>query len=102
MLEIGNGGMTPTEYRTHMSLWWMLAAPLIAGNDLRNMTPEISDILTNKEIIAIDQDSSARQGTARQTTANSKSGRSLSPAARTPSPCSIAGPMLRFPFIGRI
>ena len=41
MLEVGNGGMTETEYRSHFSLWAMLAAPLIAGNDLRNMTPEI-------------------------------------------------------------
>ena len=41
MLEIGNGGMTETEYRTHMSLWSMLAAPLIAGNDLRDMTAPI-------------------------------------------------------------
>ena len=40
MLEIGNGGMTDTEYRTHMSLWAMLAAPLLAGNDLRNMSPD--------------------------------------------------------------
>ena len=61
MLEIGNGGMTDTEYRTHMSLWSMLAAPLIAGNDLRSMTPSIHDILTNKEVIAIDQDSEGKQ-----------------------------------------
>jgi len=61
MLEIGNGGMTDTEYRTHMSLWSMLAAPLIAGNDLRSMTPAIHDILTNKEVIAIDQDSEGKQ-----------------------------------------
>ena len=40
MLEIGNGGMTADEYRTHMSLWSLLAAPLIAGNDLRTMTDE--------------------------------------------------------------
>jgi alpha-galactosidase len=57
MLEIGNGGMTDTEYRTHMSLWSMLASPLLAGNDLRTMTPAIHDILTNREVIAIDQDS---------------------------------------------
>ena len=38
MLEVGNGGMTDTEYRSHFSLWAILAAPLIAGNDLRNMT----------------------------------------------------------------
>jgi alpha-galactosidase len=56
MLEVGNGGMTATEYRTHMSLWAMAGAPLIAGNDLRNMAPEIRDILTNREVIAIDQD----------------------------------------------
>src|SRR6202790_3023023 len=44
MLEIGNGGMTNTEYRTHMSLWSVLASPLIAGNDLRSMTSEIKEI----------------------------------------------------------
>src|SRR6266404_3596477 len=55
MLEVGNGGMTPTEYRSHFSLWAILAAPLVAGHDLRDMTPEIHDILTNKEVIAIDQ-----------------------------------------------
>lgn len=62
MLEIGNGGMTDDEYRTHMSLWSMLAAPLLAGNDLRTMTPAIRDILTNREVIAIDQDPAGRQG----------------------------------------
>jgi alpha-galactosidase len=62
MLEVGNGGMTTTEYRSHFSLWALLAAPLISGNDLRNMTPEIHDILTNKEVIAIDQDPLGRQG----------------------------------------
>src|ERR1700687_4194216 len=62
MLEVGNGGMTTTEYRSHFSLWALLAAPLISGNDLRNMTPEIHDILTNKEVIAIDQDPLGREG----------------------------------------
>ena len=62
MLEIGNGGMTTTEYRSHFSLWALLAAPLIAGNDLRDMTPEIRDILTNKEVIAVNQDPLGRQG----------------------------------------
>jgi len=62
MLEVGNGGMSTTEYRSHFSLWAMLAAPLIAGNDLRNMTPEIRDILTNKEVIAVDQDPLGREG----------------------------------------
>jgi len=62
MLEVGNGGMTDTEYRSHFSLWSILAAPLIAGNDLRNMRPEIQNILTNKEVIAVDQDSLGREG----------------------------------------
>jgi alpha-galactosidase len=56
MLEIGNGGMTADEYRTHMSLWSMLAAPLLAGNDLRTMSDETKSILMNREVIAIDQD----------------------------------------------
>jgi len=62
MLEVGNGGMTDIEYRSHFSLWAILAAPLIAGNDLHDMRPEIHDILTNKEVIAVDQDPLGRQG----------------------------------------
>jgi alpha-galactosidase len=62
MLEIGNGGMTETEYKTHMTLWAMLAAPLLAGNDLRSMSPEILAILTNEEVIAVDQDKDGKQG----------------------------------------
>ncbi|MGA2329777.1 MAG: alpha-galactosidase [Bryobacteraceae bacterium] len=62
MLEVGNGGMTATEYRSHFSLWAILAAPLMAGNDLRTMPPEIHDILTNKEVIAVDQDPLGIQG----------------------------------------
>ena len=62
MLEVGNGGMSNIEYRSHFSLWAILAAPLIAGNDLRNMSPEIHDILTNKEVIAVDQDELGREG----------------------------------------
>ncbi len=62
MLEVGNGGMTTEEYRAHFSLWCILAAPLMAGNDLRNMTPEIRDILINKEVIAVDQDPLGKQG----------------------------------------
>jgi alpha-galactosidase len=54
--------MTETEYRSHFSLWAMLAAPLIAGNDLRSMTPAIHDILTNREVIAVDQDALGREG----------------------------------------
>ena len=63
MLEIGNGGMTATEYRTHMSLWSLLSSPLLAGNDLRGEKPEILAILTNPEVIAIDQDKAGKQGT---------------------------------------
>jgi alpha-galactosidase len=62
MLEIGNGGMSDTEYKTHLSLWAMLAAPLLAGNDLRQMTPETLAILTNREVIAVDQDRLGKQG----------------------------------------
>jgi alpha-galactosidase len=60
MLEIGNGGMTEDEYRTHMSLWALLAAPLLAGNDLRSMSEETKSVLTNGEVIAIDQDPDGR------------------------------------------
>ena len=62
MLEVGNGGMSADEYRTHMSLWAILAAPLIAGNDLTKMTPEAESILMNKEVIAVDQDRLGKQG----------------------------------------
>lgn len=63
MLEVGNGGMTDTEYRSHFSLWAILAAPLIAGNDLRSMRPATHNILTNKEVIAVNQDPLGREGT---------------------------------------
>lgn len=62
MLEVGNPGLTIAESRAHFSLWCILAAPLMAGNDVRNMRPEIRDILTNKEVIAIDQDPLGKQG----------------------------------------
>ena len=61
MLEIGNGHMTDEEYRTHMSLWALVAAPLLAGNDVRNMTAATREILLNKEVIAIDQDPLGKQ-----------------------------------------
>jgi len=61
MLEVGNG-MTIAEDRAHFSLWCIQAAPLIAGNDLRDMSSEVIDILTNKELIAIDQDPLGIQG----------------------------------------
>ena len=63
MLEVGNGKLTPAENRTHFSWWAMLAAPLLAGNDLPNMKPEVKAILTNKDVIAIDQDPLGKQGT---------------------------------------
>ena len=62
MLEVGNGGMTTTEYRAHFSLWCLLSAPLMAGNDLRTMSGEIKEILTNREVIAVDQDPLGLQG----------------------------------------
>jgi alpha-galactosidase len=62
MLEVGNGGMTGTEYQAHFSLWAELAAPLLSGTDLRNPSPQTLAILGNREVIAVDQDPLARQG----------------------------------------
>jgi alpha-galactosidase len=62
MLEVGNKGLSLAESRAHFSLWCVLAAPLMAGNDVRNMSDDIRDILTNKEVIAIDQDPLGKQG----------------------------------------
>ncbi len=62
MLEVGNGVLTVAEERAHFSLWCMLAAPLIAGNDLSTISKETLGILTNKEVIAIDQDKLGKQG----------------------------------------
>ena len=62
MLEVGNGGMTKDEYITHFSMWCMLAAPLMAGNDLTKMDKDTHEILTNKEVIAVDQDPMGEQG----------------------------------------
>ena len=61
MLEVGNG-LTLGEDRAHFSMWCMLAAPLIAGNDIRNMSEEIESVLTNRDVIAVDQDSLGVQG----------------------------------------
>jgi alpha-galactosidase len=75
MLEVGNGVnvgsgdrvtrrlLSPAENRSHFSMWAMLAAPLLAGNDLPNMPPEVRAILTNKDVVAIDQDKLGREGT---------------------------------------
>jgi alpha-galactosidase len=62
MLEVGNGGMTDSEYRAHFSLWALLAAPLMAGNDIAKMSDATKEILLNKEVIAIDQDSAGIEG----------------------------------------
>jgi alpha-galactosidase len=63
MMEVGNGGMTSDEYKTHFSLWAILAAPLIAGNDVRNLSDDTKAILLNKDVIAIDQDPLGAEGT---------------------------------------
>jgi alpha-galactosidase len=61
MMEVGRGGMTDTEMRSHFALWAIMASPLIAGNDLRNMNAATSTILKNANLIAINQDSLAQQ-----------------------------------------
>jgi alpha-galactosidase len=63
MLEVGNGGMSTTEDQTHFSLWAIAAAPLIAGNDLAHMSSTTQSILTNTDVIAVDQDAAGIQGT---------------------------------------
>ena len=62
MLEVGNGGMNLEEYKTHFGLWAISKAPLIIGCDVTNMTKEIKNILMNREVIAINQDSLGEQG----------------------------------------
>lgn len=62
MLQVGNEKLTYEENKAHFSLWCILAAPLMSGNDLRDMSPEITAILTNKEVIAINQDPLGKQG----------------------------------------
>ena len=61
MLEVGNGKLSQDENRAHFSMWAMLASPLLAGNDLPNMKPEVKAILTNRDVIALDQDQLGRQ-----------------------------------------
>lgn len=64
MLEVGNGGMSADEYRTHMTLWAMSAAPLMMGHDLRETSAETLAMLTNRRVIAVDQDPRGIQGKA--------------------------------------
>jgi alpha-galactosidase len=63
MLEVGNGGMTLNEYRSHMSLWSIAKSPLLIGCDVRTISQESLELLTNSEVIAINQDSLGKQGT---------------------------------------
>ncbi|MER5772423.1 NPCBM/NEW2 domain-containing protein [Streptomyces sp. NPDC001985] len=63
MLEVGNGGMTDTEYRTHFSMWSIMAAPLLIGADLRKVPESAFEILGNREVIAVNQDRLGKQGT---------------------------------------
>ncbi|MFD7819531.1 NPCBM/NEW2 domain-containing protein [Streptomyces sp. NPDC059785] len=63
MLEVGNGGMTDTEYRSHFSMWSVMAAPLLIGSDLRTASAATLGILGNEEVVAVDQDPLGRQGT---------------------------------------
>jgi len=62
MLEVGNGGMTDVEYRSHFSLWAIMASPLLVGTDIRKIKPDALEILLNKEVIAVDQDPLGVQG----------------------------------------
>ena len=62
ILVIGMDGLTDAEARTHMTLWSILASPLLLGNDVRNMSPAIRGLLLNREVIAIDQDALGKQG----------------------------------------
>jgi alpha-galactosidase len=62
MLEVGKEGLSLAESRAHFSFWCMLAAPLMAGNDVRHMTVEVREILTNRDVLAIDQDALGKQG----------------------------------------
>ncbi|XP_044462263.1 alpha-galactosidase 3 [Mangifera indica] len=62
MLEVGNGGMTYQEYRSHFSIWALMKAPLLVGCDIRNMTAETFEIISNQEVIAVNQDPLGVQG----------------------------------------
>ncbi len=82
MLEIGNGGMTDIEHRTHMSLWSMpRGRRWIAGNDVREMSDSIKSILLNREVIAIDQDKAGKQATRAWKGGDQESGRVRWPEA---------------------
>jgi alpha-galactosidase len=63
MLQVGNGSLTDAENRAHFYLWAVLNAPLMAGNDVRRMSPATRDLLCDPEVIAVNQDWGGRQGT---------------------------------------
>ena len=77
MLEIGNTGLDEDESKTQMSLWSILAAPLLAGNDLSKMTAATVAILTNPEVIRVDQDSRGIQGRRTANSTDSKPGEAV-------------------------
>ncbi len=62
MLEVGSAGLTFAESRAHFGLWCILAAPLMAGNDVRSMSEDIRTLLTHRELLAINQDPLGKQG----------------------------------------
>ncbi|KAF7058434.1 hypothetical protein CFC21_065498 [Triticum aestivum] len=62
MLEVGNGGMTIEEYRSHFSIWALVKAPLILGCDISSMSAETKEIITNQNVIAVNQDKLGVQG----------------------------------------
>jgi alpha-galactosidase len=68
MLEVGVTGaagqaaLTPEEQRTHLGMWAVMAAPLIAGNDVRSADPATLALLTTRDVLAVDQDPLGRQG----------------------------------------
>jgi len=102
MLEVGNGGMTLPEYRAHFCFWALLAAPLIAGNDVRSMTAETREILINKEVIAVDQDTLGGKVAVYAKMVIWKSGPSSWAMVVVPSSCSIAAPpKMTSPFPGK-
>ena len=94
MLMVGMNGLTAAQNRTHMSLWAISGAPLLAGNNLATMTTETADILTNPEVIAVDQDPRGLQGVkvAEDTTGLQVYGKVLSGTGKRAVCCSTAPP----------
>ncbi|MDR1156921.1 MAG: NPCBM/NEW2 domain-containing protein [Oscillospiraceae bacterium] len=68
MLEVGNGNLTPDQNKSHFSMWCMLAAPLVLGNDLTQISQTTLDILTNEEVVALDQDPAGLQASVAKST----------------------------------